>query len=112
MTKKEALTARKKVAERNYKRHLIRALICLVLTIGACCVLVHDWPNWAQWCFIPIPIGLFVSFLYFAAESYLDAKAIEKADSSFRFLNALEGKYDYDIDLYMNETENCKPKDL
>lgn len=54
---------------------------------------------------IPQSKRLFAA-LSFGVASYDDAKAIERAEDGIRSVNYNNGKYDYDLDIYLNETEN------
>lgn len=107
MDKREKLIELKKGAEKNWKRHTIEGAVCLALCVSICIFLPNlAFPNWAQWILGGLVLILLFAAVFLCAESYYDAKAIERAEDGIRSVNYHNGKYDYDLDIYLNETEN------
>lgn len=107
MNKREKLIELKKGAEKNWKRHTIGSAACLALCVSICIFSRNlAFPDWAQWILGGLVLILLFAALFFWIDSYDDAKAIERAEDGIRSINYDNGKYDYDLDIYLNETEN------
>ena len=107
MDKREKLIELKKGAEKNWKRHTIKGAACLALSVSICIFLPDlAFPDWVQWILAGLGLILLFAALLCVIGSYDDAKAIERAENGIRSINYLNGKYDYDLDIYLNETEN------
>lgn len=107
MDKREKLIELKKGAEKNWKRHTIECAACLALSVSICIFSpALAFPDWAQWILGGLVLILTFAALFFWMESYDDAKAIERAEDGIRSVNYHDGKYDFDLDIYLNETEN------
>ena len=107
MDKREKLIELKKGAEKNWKRHAIEGAVCLALSISICIFLPNlAFPDWAQWILGGLVLILLFAAFSFVVALYDDAKAIERAEDGIRSVNYMNGKYDYDLDIYLNETEN------
>lgn len=107
MDKREKLIELKKGAEKNWERHTIEGAACLALSVSICVfVPALAFPDWAQWIVGGLVLILLFAAFFFGVESYDDVKAIERAEDGIRSVNYHNGKYDYDLDIYLNETEN------
>lgn len=107
MDKREKLIELKKGAEKNWKRHTIGGAACIALSVSICIFSpALAFPDWAQWILGGLVLILLFAALCFVVDSYDDAKAIERAEDGIRSVNYHNGKYDFDLDIYLNETEN------
>ena len=107
MDKREKIIELKKGAEKNGRRHTIEGAACLALSVSICIFLPElTFPDWAQWILGGLVLILLFAAFFLGVASYDDAKAIERAEDGIRSVNYENGKYDYDLDIYLNETEN------
>ena len=107
MDKREKLIELKKSAEKNWNRHTIEGVACIVLSVSISIFSpALAFPGWAQWILDGLVLILLFAAFFGAAASYDDAKAVERAEKGLRSVNYKNGKYDYDLDIYLNETEN------